>query len=131
MLDKLAAIAERYHDLEQMMADPEIAADYTKVAEYAQERSEIEPVVNAYRQLVQVEKDLAEAKHTYELTRQDEITLNIDRHQAGLGSASCGPGTRPAYLVQPVETQFSVRLKAISPQDEPPTSLSKQQLERA
>ena len=70
--------------------------------------------------------DLTEARHTYELTRRDEITLNLDDRQAGLGSASCGPGTRAEYLLQPEETRFSVRLRPFgirdtaSDQDESP-----------
>lgn len=48
MLDKLAGIAERYEELGRLMADPEIAADYAKVAEYAQERSNIEDIVENY-----------------------------------------------------------------------------------
>jgi peptide chain release factor 1 len=48
MLDKLAGIASRYDELEQLMADPTIAADYEKVAEYAQERSSLQPIVDGY-----------------------------------------------------------------------------------
>jgi peptide chain release factor 1 len=61
MLEKLAAIEERYVELERLMADPEVAADYVQVAEYAQERSEIEPLVTVYRQLVQIEEELEDA----------------------------------------------------------------------
>ncbi len=81
MLDKLAAIAERYSELERMMADPEIAVDYTQVAEYAQERSEIEPVVNAYRQLVRVEKELAEAQLLLE--EDDAEMRELAQEEAG------------------------------------------------
>ena len=49
MLDKLAGIASRYDELEQLMADPTVAADYEKVAEYAQERSSLQPLVDGYR----------------------------------------------------------------------------------
>lgn len=49
MLEKLAGIETRYEELEQLMATPEVASDYHKVAEYAQERSNLEPVVAAYR----------------------------------------------------------------------------------
>ncbi len=44
MLEKLAAVEERYNELERLMADPEVAADYLQVTEFAQERSDIEPV---------------------------------------------------------------------------------------
>ena len=45
--------------------------------------------------------DLYRAFHTHELTRREEIILNLDDRQCGLGGASCGPGTLPQYLIQP------------------------------
>jgi peptide chain release factor 1 len=66
MLEKLAAVEERYQELERLMADPAVAMDYTKVAEYAQERSEIEPLVNAYRDLQRVEGELNDARSMLE-----------------------------------------------------------------
>lgn len=72
--------------------------------------------------------DLDAAKHTCELTRRDEITLNLDYAQSGLGGASCGPGTLPQYLLQPSELTFSVRLRPIGPHDGTPMNLSKQQM---
>lgn len=41
--------------------------------------------------------DLAAAAHTFELPRREEITLNLDAAQAGVGSEACGPGVLPAY----------------------------------
>jgi hypothetical protein len=35
MLDKLRAVEERYEELTRLMADPEVAQDYERVAEYA------------------------------------------------------------------------------------------------
>jgi peptide chain release factor 1 len=48
MLDKLAGIAARYEELEQLMADPDVATDYAQVAEYAQERSSLQDIVEGY-----------------------------------------------------------------------------------
>jgi peptide chain release factor 1 len=62
MLEKLAAVEERYDELERMMADPDIAADYEKVAEYAQERAEMEPIVLAFRNLRQIDQELEDAR---------------------------------------------------------------------
>lgn len=61
MLEKLAGIEARYNELEQMMADPVIAQDYEKVAEYAQERAELEEIVNAYRSYKATEGELSGA----------------------------------------------------------------------
>jgi len=62
MLEKLAAVAERFNELENLMADPAVATNYAQVAEYGQERAEIEPLVNAYHELLQVEGELADAR---------------------------------------------------------------------
>jgi beta-galactosidase/evolved beta-galactosidase subunit alpha len=72
--------------------------------------------------------NLSAARHTYELERQDEIELNLDYRHCGLGSASCGPGTRPEYLLPPEPTQFSIRLRPFASQEETPMELSKQVL---
>ncbi len=71
-------------------------------------------------------QDLTEATHTYELHRRDDITLNLDYAQSGLGSASCGPGRRPEYQLKPVETCYRVRLRPFA--NESPIALSKQRL---
>jgi len=71
-------------------------------------------------------EDLTRARHTFELKRREEITLNLDYAQSGLGGASCGPGTLPQYLVEPREVRFSLRLRPFSPQDALPVELSKQ-----
>jgi beta-galactosidase len=75
-------------------------------------------------------EDLTRATHTYELQRRDDIWLNLDHAQSGLGGASCGPGVLPQYLVQPVETRWSVRLRPFSPADAAPVELSKQEIEQ-
>jgi peptide chain release factor 1 len=50
LLDKLAGIEARFDELERMIADPANVNDYEKVAEYAQERAEIQDVVEAARE---------------------------------------------------------------------------------
>lgn len=55
--------------------------------------------------------DLYQAHHTNELIRRDEVILNLDYRQCGLGGASCGPGVLPPYLLPPGRYQFTVRLQ--------------------
>jgi len=40
-IEKLEQVEQRYQELERLLADPEVATDYTLVREYAQERAEI------------------------------------------------------------------------------------------
>ena len=62
MLERLAGIEERYNELERMMADPIIAQDYEKVAEYAQERAELQEIVDTYRSYKVAEEELSGAR---------------------------------------------------------------------
>jgi peptide chain release factor 1 len=62
MLDKLAGIEARYEEVDRLLADPAILNDYTKVTELAQERSSIEPIVEAYKQYRRATQELAEAE---------------------------------------------------------------------
>ena len=75
-------------------------------------------------------QDLTKARHTHELTRRPEITLNLDLVQTGLGGESCGPGTLEKYLVQPEEARFSLRLRALSSDSPSPMVLARQPVER-
>ncbi len=72
--------------------------------------------------------DLYRAFHTNELIRRDEVILNLDYMQCGLGGASCGPGTLPQYLVQPGTFKFTVRLRPYVAAEEDPAHLSRQGL---
>lgn len=73
-------------------------------------------------------EDLTQARHTYELVRREEITLNLDYAQSGLGSASCGPGRLEKYQLKPEEVRYRVRLRPFSVASESPMALSKQVL---
>lgn len=55
--------------------------------------------------------DLYKAQHTNELVRRDEIILELDHIQAGLGGASCGPATLEQYTVKPGNFRFSFRIR--------------------
>lgn len=74
-------------------------------------------------------QDLDAASHTYELTKRDFITVNLDYRQHGLGSASCGPGQLPQYRLLPHEFNFSVRLRPFSKDAISPIELAKQVIE--
>jgi peptide chain release factor 1 len=67
MFARLADVEQRYNELERMLSDPEITQDYEKVAEYSKERSNLNDVVEAYREYQRMEKELKEAR---ELSRE-------------------------------------------------------------
>ncbi len=72
-------------------------------------------------------QDLYRAFHTCDLTRRDDITLNLDLRQCGLGGASCGPGTLPQYLILPGTFCFGVRLCPVMA-DQDPVRLGRERL---
>jgi hypothetical protein len=69
-------------------------------------------------------QDLAQAKHTCDLKRRDDIILNLDLAQSGLGSESCGPGVLPQYRLKAAEYHYCLRLRPLGV-GESPVELSK------
>ena len=58
MLDKLKAVEERYEELAHLMADPKVAQNYERVAEYAKERADLEDIVSTYREYKSTAEEL-------------------------------------------------------------------------
>ncbi len=74
-------------------------------------------------------QNLTEANHPYELKRIDEIVLNLDDGQSGLGSASCGPGRREQYQRKAEEARFTLRLRPFDQKQSPAHTLAKQKID--
>jgi len=66
MLEKLLGIEDRYKELDQLMAEPEVATDPQKLIAYAQERSEIEELVILYRRYKDVLQELENTRQMLE-----------------------------------------------------------------
>ncbi|MCP4725952.1 MAG: DUF4981 domain-containing protein, partial [bacterium] len=62
-------------------------------------------------------EDLDEAEHLHELVQREEIYLNIDHKQLGLGNASCGPGQLEKYKLLPELYRFKFSLRPYSRRD--------------
>ncbi|MDX1994099.1 MAG: peptide chain release factor 1 [bacterium] len=84
MLNKLTEVAVRYEELERLLADPAVMADYDKLRDYSKERSELEEIVETYRVYQRQQKNLEEAKlmreeeddpDLWEMARQEIETL--------------------------------------------------------
>jgi peptide chain release factor 1 len=58
--EKLAKIVERFDELDRLMADPEIIADYGRLNELAQERSDLEELVETFRRFQHIEQQIQE-----------------------------------------------------------------------
>ncbi len=58
MIDKVAAIAARYEELNQLLADPEVIADPARLRELAQEQADIAEIAETYRRYNEVLKEI-------------------------------------------------------------------------
>jgi len=73
MLEKLDQIEQRYNELDQQLADPEIAADYQRAAKIAQEQAEIREIVETYRQYKRVIQEINEAREMVEFEEDADM----------------------------------------------------------
>ncbi|MFN2108458.1 MAG: peptide chain release factor 1 [Anaerolineae bacterium] len=70
MLARLDTVEARFDELTRLLADPDVAQDYEKVAEYAKERADLEEKVNIYHRYRKIETEHAAAEEM--LTDEDE-----------------------------------------------------------
>ena len=73
MFDKLSDIESRYQEIERLLADNATLNDYSKVTELAQERSEIEPIVESFRDFRRKSGELTDAKAMYEAESDPDL----------------------------------------------------------
>jgi peptide chain release factor 1 len=62
MLDKLAGIEARYEELNTLLADSAVTSDYAKLRDLGQERAELQPIVDAFRDYKAALKELDDAR---------------------------------------------------------------------
>jgi peptide chain release factor 1 len=79
MLENLARIEERFNELTTAMARPEVATDYVKLAEYGQERAELEPIVICYHEYKDVLAQIEGAREL--LSENDDEMVELAREE--------------------------------------------------
>ena len=75
MRERLDAIESRFEELTRFMADPEVASDYSQVAEYAKERADLEETVTTYRHYKDVTEELEETRTLLDEAEDEELQL--------------------------------------------------------
>jgi peptide chain release factor 1 len=75
MLDKLAQVENRFDEITAHMARPDVASDYTKLAELARERAELDPLVTRYRTYKAVLAQIEDAQALLEDDDADMVEL--------------------------------------------------------
>ena len=66
MFQKLEDVEKKYIDLTEKISDPEVISRQNEWKVMKKEHSELEPIVEKYREYKKVEKNLEEAKESYE-----------------------------------------------------------------
>ncbi len=62
LLERLAGIESRYEELNTLMSDPAVLGDYTRLREVGQERMNLQPIVEAYREYRDTLRHLDDAR---------------------------------------------------------------------
>ncbi|WP_256759207.1 peptide chain release factor 1 [Cohnella sp. WQ 127256] len=82
MLDRLQILADRYEKLNELLSDPDVVNDSTRLRTYAKEQSGLEEAYGAYEEYKQVLTQLQDAKVMQEDKLDDEmremVKLEID-----------------------------------------------------
>lgn len=73
MLDKIVVIVRRYDEIQNQMSDPFVIGDHVQLTTLAQERSEIEELVIAYRRYMQLQDEREEAVELVEMEDDADV----------------------------------------------------------
>ena len=81
MFNKLETMSDRYRELSEAIAQPEIIQDYPRYQAILKERSSLEPLVQKYETFLQVEKHIADAQ---ELTADPDLAAEAQTELSAL-----------------------------------------------
>jgi peptide chain release factor 1 len=73
LLDRLEIVEERYDKLNQLLSDPEVINDTTKLREYSKEQSSLEETVQVYREYKEILEGIQDAKAMLEEEKDAEM----------------------------------------------------------
>ncbi len=74
MIEKVQHVVERYHQLQNLMAQPEVATDPDRLREYAREVADLEPLVTLYETYQRVEREL---ESTRAMLEEDDLDAEL------------------------------------------------------
>ena len=67
LMDKLASLAQRYEELNNLMSQPDVLADIPLLQRYGREHSELQDVVQKYNELKATDQQISDAQELYEM----------------------------------------------------------------
>ncbi|WP_088052193.1 peptide chain release factor 1 [Virgibacillus dakarensis] len=87
MLDRLQSLEDRYDKLNELLSDPDVISDTKKLREYSKEQSDLEEVVQAYREYKDVTTQLKDAKEMLEDELDDDMIEMVKAEIAELAES--------------------------------------------
>jgi len=73
MLKKLEGIAEKYHQLEEKLSDPDILKDMNRYREIMQEHAHLQAIVTEFKHFKQLSSGIADARHLVDEEKDPEM----------------------------------------------------------
>lgn len=73
VLERLQALEDRYHQLNNLLSDPDVISDTDKLREYSKEQSELADTVSVYREYKDTEEQLKGAKEMMNDENDEEM----------------------------------------------------------
>ena len=73
MIEALERLAKRHENVTEQMADPDVLADPQRIQDLAQERSDLDEIVERYHSLDSIERQIAEARTMIENEADPEL----------------------------------------------------------
>ena len=77
MLEKLETLEKRYEELNRLMAQPEVAADFERLNNLAKEQAGISDLVAKYREYKKISQSLEETRAMLEKDLEEEMTTLV------------------------------------------------------
>ena len=107
MIDKLANIERRYDEIEQLMADPEVSSDYSRIQTLAKEQASIKVLVNLARRYREAIREL-----------EDVRTMARDDSDEGLAMMAREELAQLEERKEKVESELKLALVPVDPKDQ-------------
>ncbi|MDT8307751.1 MAG: peptide chain release factor 1 [Anaerolineae bacterium] len=101
MYDKIAKVVQRYEEIEARMVDPEVLADHVQLTELAQERSDLQPLVESYRRYQALRAELEDTRELLEASEDPEMAALAEDEIAQLESDIAGLEAKMRALLVP------------------------------
>ena len=106
MQDRLAAVEDRFEEIQKTMADPEVAVDYTRIQALSKEQASIKKLVGLARQYRQLNGDIADVRLMIREESDGEMTALAREELAELENS-----------LEKVETSLRIELIPKDPND--------------